>query len=69
MTASKKYSSKISYGLLILIFVVFYAPLIPDLIKNGWTTEILAVTGFFFYMDPNQISLNRVILIFENEKL
>jgi hypothetical protein len=32
---TKKYSSKVSYGLLIVVFTVFFSPLILNLIKSG----------------------------------
>jgi len=32
---TKKYSSKVSYGLLTVLFIVFFGPLILNLIKSG----------------------------------
>lgn len=41
----KKYSSKISYGLLIFIFLVFFAPLITNLLHNPFNIKVLIVLG------------------------
>ncbi len=53
----KKYSSKVSYGLLIFIFVIFFAPFIFDLIDNGLKQDILGkivfpiiLYGFILYL-------------------
>ena len=32
---AKKYSSKISYGLLVVLFIVFFSPIIINLIIDG----------------------------------
>jgi hypothetical protein len=42
----KKYKAKVSYGLLTFIFLVFFAPLIPDLIKGGLNGKMIGVIGF-----------------------
>jgi hypothetical protein len=42
----KKYSSKVSYGLLTFIFLIFYGPLIYNLITNGWAEKMIIVIGF-----------------------
>jgi hypothetical protein len=41
---SKKYSSKISYGLLIFVFVVFFSPLILNFIKSGMNTDMILIS-------------------------
>ena len=43
---TKKYSSKISYELLVFILLIFYLPLIPDLIENEINAETLSILGF-----------------------
>ncbi|WKK77955.1 PH domain-containing protein [Marivirga salinae] len=54
---NKKYPSKVSYGLLIFIFVIFFAPFIFDLIDNGFEQNILVkmvfpiiLYGFILYL-------------------
>lgn len=42
----KKYPSKISYGLLIFIFMVFYVPLIPNLINGELDGRMIGLFGF-----------------------
>lgn len=53
----KKYSSKISYGLLIVVFLVFFGPLIPNLINEGLHMKMILmilflaiVYGFILHM-------------------
>lgn len=43
---TKKYPSKVSYGLLIFIFLVFFGPLIPRLIKGPLQIDMIGVIGF-----------------------
>jgi hypothetical protein len=43
---TKKYPSKVSYGLLIFIFLVFYGPLIPDLINGDLSGKMIGLIGF-----------------------
>jgi hypothetical protein len=43
---TKKYQSKVSYGLLIFIFLVFFGPLIPHLIKTPLQIDVLGLIGF-----------------------
>lgn len=47
MIMTKKYPSKVSYGLLIFIFLVFYGPLIPDLINGDLSGKMIGLIGFF----------------------
>ena len=42
----KKYSSKVSYGLLVFIFLVFYGPIIPKIIEDGFNKEMIGVISF-----------------------
>lgn len=42
----KKYVSKVSYGLLTLVFLTFFTPLILIIIKNEINTEIILTTIF-----------------------
>lgn len=42
----KKYPSKISYGLLIFIFIVFYGPLVPHLLLQGYDKAMLGILVF-----------------------
>ncbi len=46
MTMIKKYPSKVSYGLLIFIFLVFYGPLIPNLINGDLSGKMIGLIGF-----------------------
>lgn len=41
----KKYPSKISYGLLIFLFIVFFGPFIYEFIDNGFSREFIPVFG------------------------
>lgn len=45
---TKKYPSKVSYGLLFVIFLIFFAPLISNLINPDQGLEIDLVTLFLF---------------------
>jgi hypothetical protein len=54
---TKTYSSKISYGLVIVIFLVFFGPLITNLIYNGLNKKmillivfLIIVFGFILHM-------------------
>ncbi len=42
---TKIYKSKISYGLLLVIFLVFYGPLVPDLINKELNSKMLMTIG------------------------
>ena len=46
MNMTKKYPSKVSYGLLIFIFLVFYGPLIPDLVNSDLSGKMIELIGF-----------------------
>lgn len=41
-----KYPSKVSYGLLLFIFAVFYGPILAELIGNGYGSAMLGVALF-----------------------
>jgi len=43
---TKKYSSKVSYGLLIIVFIVFFSPLILNLIKSGINLNLTLISLF-----------------------
>jgi len=43
---TKKYPSKVSYGLLIFVFLVFYGPLIPDLIRGELNEKSIGIIIF-----------------------
>ena len=43
---NKKYPSKVSYGLLIFVFLVFYGPLIPDLIRGEFNEKSIGLIIF-----------------------
>jgi hypothetical protein len=43
---TKKYSSKVSYGLLIVVFIVFFSPLILNLIKSGINLNLTLISLF-----------------------
>jgi len=40
---TKKYPSKVSYGLLGFISVVFFAPLLPDVINDGFQAKTVGI--------------------------
>ena len=46
MNMIKIYPSKVSFGLLIFIFLVFYGPLIPDLINDDLSGRMIGIIGF-----------------------
>ena len=46
MNMIKIYPSKVSFGLLIFIFLVFYGPLIPDLINDDLSVRMIGIIGF-----------------------
>ena len=41
-----KYPSKVSYGLLLIVFMVFFSPLILNLIKNGINLSLILISLF-----------------------
>ncbi len=41
---TKKYSSKVSYGLLTVVFIVFFSPLILNLIKNEINLNLILIS-------------------------
>ena len=41
-----KYPSKVSYGLLLVVFMVFFSPLILNLIKNGINLNLILISLF-----------------------
>ena len=41
---TKKYASKVSYGLLSVVFIVFFTPVILNLIENGLTMYMLCIS-------------------------
>ena len=43
---TKKYPSKVSYGLLIFVFLVFNGPLIPDLIRGEFNEKSIGLIVF-----------------------
>lgn len=43
---TKKYSSKVSYGLLTVVFIVFFSPLILNLIKSGINLNLTLISIF-----------------------
>ena len=43
---TKKYSSKVSYGLLTVVFIVFFSPLILNLIKSGINLNLTLISVF-----------------------
>lgn len=46
MTMIKRYPSKVSYGLLIFIFLIFYGPFIPDLFNGHISVDMIGLIGF-----------------------
>ncbi len=42
----KTYPAKVSYGLLVFVFLLFYGPLVPALIKYGFDFSTAAAIGF-----------------------
>ena len=47
---TKKYSSKVSYGLLIVAFIVFFSPLIFNLIKSGTNLTMILMALFLMLL-------------------
>jgi len=47
---TKKYPSKVSYGLLIFIFLIFFAPFIFHLIDEGFTQLVSVVMVFLIIL-------------------
>jgi hypothetical protein len=43
---TKKYTSKVSYGLLAVVFIVFFSPLILNMVKDGINMNLILV-GLF----------------------
>jgi len=43
---TKKYKSKVSYGLLTFIFLIFYGPLIPNLFRGEVNEKMIGTIGF-----------------------
>jgi len=43
---TKKYSSKVSYGLLTIVFIVFFSPPILNLIKSGISLNLTLISLF-----------------------
>jgi len=41
---TKKYSSKVSYGLLTVVFIIFFSPLILNLIKSGINLNLTLIS-------------------------
>ena len=41
---TKKYASKVSYGLLSVVFIVFFSPVILNLLENGLTMDMLWIS-------------------------
>lgn len=67
---TKKYPSKVSYGLLIFIFLIFYGPLIPDLISSSINIKIIVFIGFLTLIFAFILHLFlRTYYIIENKKL
>ena len=67
---TKKYYSKVSYGLLIFVFIVFFGPLVPILIADGFTINmiltilfLIIIFGFILHM------FFKTIYIIEENKL
>ena len=46
----KKYKAKISYGLLIFVFLIFFVPFIFALIKNEFYGEMIVIIGFLILL-------------------
>ncbi len=66
---TKKYSSKVSYGLLFIVFIVFFSPLILNLIKSG-ITQNMVFLGLFLTIISGLIThmfLKTVYTIEENK--
>ena len=42
----KKYPSKVSYGLLAIIFLIFFAPLIPSFFNTEFNEKMIGTIGF-----------------------
>lgn len=43
---SKKYTSKVSYGLLTVVFLVFFSPLLLNLVKSGINLNLTIISMF-----------------------
>jgi len=66
----KKYPSKVSYGLLIFIFVIFFAPFIFDLINNGLGQLVLIVLVFLLILYGFILHMFfQTVYVIENEQL
>ncbi len=44
------YYSKVSYTLLIIVFIVFFGPLIPNYINDGFSSNIVLITSVLFIL-------------------
>ena len=65
----KKYSSKVSYGLLTIVFVVFFSPLILNLVNDGINMNLIVI-GLFLILIFGLIThmfFNTVYTIEENK--
>ena len=47
---TKKYPSKVSYGLLTFIFLVFFGPLVPDLMNGELNGKMITAIGFLLFV-------------------
>ena len=54
---TKKYPSKISYGLLSLIFLVFYAPIVPAFLRDEINSKIIGFIVFQSFVFALIVSL------------
>ena len=66
---TKKYSSKVSYGLLTIVFVVFFSPLILNLVNDGINMNLIVI-GLFLVLIFGLIThmfFNTVYTIEENK--
>ena len=66
---TKKYSSKVSYGLLTIVFVVFFSPLILNLVNDGINMNLIVI-GLFLILIFGLIThmfFNTVYTIEENK--
>ncbi len=54
---SKKYPSKISYGLLSFIFLVFYAPIVPAFLRDEINSKIIGFIVFQSFVFALIVSL------------
>ena len=45
-STEKTYPAKVSFGLVVFIFLIFFGPLVPDIVKGGINGETLRITLF-----------------------